>query len=442
MNKRTINVLVLFSFLAIQLIPWILHAQNNSTNNDAEILLELESAIDYSIFGRDKISSNWWGSRDIIEQKGLEISLDYTGEVWSNQKGGIQKKSDYLHNIDMVFNFDFEKMLNWNGATLNAYVLGNYGGIPSKSSGTLQGISNIAAYDTWKVYQLWLQQNLFDDKLSLLFGLFDLNSEFDARETSSIFINPSHGIGPDYAQSGLNGPSIFPTASLALRIKYQLSNDFYFSTAVFDGVSGNPDNPNGTHIKFSKEDGALFAGEFVYKANPENFGEGFAKVAIGGWYYTTEFEEIFQPVNLDNPLMKKGSYGLYVFAEKFIYAESLDPEQGLAGFIRAGFADDIVNPFDFYLGSGFTYTGPFPGREKDVIGIAFALAQTGDPFKQSAEQEGFSIEDYELAIELTYSFSLLQSISFQPDLQYIINPSTIKGVDNSLVFGTRMTMAF
>lgn len=49
---------------------------------------------------------------------------------------------------------------------------------------------------------------MFDDKLSLLFGLYDLNSEFDTQETSSIFINPSHDIGAEYAQSGKNLPSI------------------------------------------------------------------------------------------------------------------------------------------------------------------------------------------------------------------------------------------
>jgi porin len=54
-------------------------------------------------------------------------------------------------------------------------------------------------------------------------GLYDLNSEFDVIEAAALFLNPSHGIGPDFAQSGRNGPSIFPVTSLAIRGEYRLA---------------------------------------------------------------------------------------------------------------------------------------------------------------------------------------------------------------------------
>ena len=72
-----------------------------------------------------------------------------------------------------------------------------------------------------KLYEAWFEQTLFDDRLSFKAGLYDLNTEFDVVETAGLFINSSHGIGPDFSQSGVNGPSIFPTTSLGIRVKAQ-----------------------------------------------------------------------------------------------------------------------------------------------------------------------------------------------------------------------------
>jgi len=74
-------------------------------------------------------------------------------------------------------------------------------------------------------------------------------------ETAGLFINSSFGIGPDYAQSGQNGPSIYPFTSVALRLAYQQTDNYYLQAAVFDGVSGDPDDSKGTHIRCSGGDG-------------------------------------------------------------------------------------------------------------------------------------------------------------------------------------------
>lgn len=78
---------------------------------------------------------------------------------------------------------------------------------------------SIDADNTWKIYEAWFQQKLFGDNLSILTGLFDLNSEFDLIETAGLFLNSSQGIGSNFSQTGLNCPSIFPNTSLWLRTK-------------------------------------------------------------------------------------------------------------------------------------------------------------------------------------------------------------------------------
>lgn len=50
-------------------------------------------------------------------------------------------------------------------------------------------------------------------------GLYDLNSEFDALDDAGLFINSAFGVGTDIGLTGVNGPSIFPVTSLAVRAR-------------------------------------------------------------------------------------------------------------------------------------------------------------------------------------------------------------------------------
>ena len=79
-------------------------------------------------------------------------------------------------------------------------------------------------------------------------------------DAANLFVNPAHGIGTDFSQSGSNGPSIFPVTSLALRLQYRASASTSLRLAVLDGVPGDPDRPGHTAIKLGGGDRALLAG--------------------------------------------------------------------------------------------------------------------------------------------------------------------------------------
>ncbi|MFO7444727.1 MAG: carbohydrate porin [Ignavibacteriaceae bacterium] len=374
------------------------------------------------------------------ELPGIGMELNYKGEVFSNVSGGMELKSVYLDNIDLIFDFNLDEILGWNGAKINAHILGNHGSDPTEYTGAAQGISNIAAFETWKLYQFWIEQNFLNDNLSLLAGLFDLNSEFDTRETSGIFINPSHGIGAEYALTGQNGPSIFPATSLALRVRYNFSSSWDIKAAVFDGVPGDPERPNGTYVRFNDGDGLLLSSELTYKSASEELNPGYFKYSIGGWYYTSEFEKLTPDVQ-GNKLYQRGNYGAYISAEKYLVEESMSSGQGLAGFIRLGFADNNVNQVNGYFGAGLHYTGIIPGRDEDVIGLAIASVHNSNAYINLMAQEDSPVERFEHILELTYQFNLTGWLKIQPDIQYVINPVNCDCNDHSFIFGTRLELA-
>ena len=52
------------------------------------------------------------------------------------------------------------------------------------------------------------------------------------------------------------------------------------------------------------------------------------------------------------------------------------------------------------------------------------------------------VDEFELAIEVTYAAVVTSWLSVQPDLQYIINPGTDPSRDDALLLGVRTVISF
>ena len=371
---------------------------------------------------------------------GIDLEINFTNDLLYNISGGIKTGPAYIGLFYPNINIDFSKIFGWERTSMFISSIGNIGNNFNKKIGAEQGVDNIAAYNTWKIYEFWIEQMLFDDNLSLKFGLYDLNSEFDVRLSSLVFIEPSQAIGPDFSLSGKNGPSIFPTTSLSFVAKYQDDNGFYFQSAVLDGVPGDPNNPAGTHIIFKKNYGLLLAGETGYVNNIKDFGQGYEKIFFGAWYYTSRFEKFQSAGNSGIPSYQTGNYGFYISAEKFLWGRTLNSNEGLSAFFRIGISDKYVNPVDGYLGFGINYIGLIPGRAGDELGIAFASAHNSSKYIARKKSESVNINKYEIIIEMTYLYIMNDWFDIQPDLQYIINPVNCRNNDYAFIAALRLIL--
>lgn len=388
----------------------------------------------------ETLTGNWNGARDSLAKAGVTTDVIYKFDVMGNASGGIKQGVRELDNLDVLFNIDGEKLFNSHGTSALIYLLNNNGGRPDADLvGSAQGVDNIeTSVSTAKLYQAWVQQNLFDDNLSVLAGLYDLNSEFYVNDTSGLFIHSTYGIGTDMSQSGVNGPSIFPTTSAAVRLKIAPIKEFYAQAAVLDAVSGSQKYRHGTHIDFNKNDGELIVGELGYIPGGE---APSGKIAVGAWYYTEESDDLLTVDGSGNPV-RKNNQGAYIIAEHEIYANPGSKGQGLSAFGRLGFADKNINQFDYAWSAGLVYTGLIPNREDGKLGFGIAGAHNSNKYKEVASIAESPVDSSETALELTYSDNITKWFSVQPDVQYIINPSTNKSLDNALVIGSRFTIKF
>jgi porin len=385
----------------------------------------------------DGLTGNWGGLRDALALRGADVRVVYTGDTLAVVAGGLRRRTAYLDNTDMTLTLDAEKLVGWTGARFFVYGLGDHGRDPSAALvGDMAGVDNIEAPDTFKLYEAWYLQELFEGRFSILGGLYNLNGEFDVDESAQTFINSAFGIGTDYSQSGLNGPSIFPVTSLAVRIRVRPTDHWYVQTAVLDGAPGSLRDDGGTQIAWQGRDGVLVAAESgCVLGQEEGAAVAYGKYAFGGWAYSTRLPRIAP----DSSRERSGSHGLYALAEQQVYREATDAAQGLSLFARVGYADPTFNNIEWMLSEGGTYTGLVPGRDADLFGVAATTAWSGRDARDAGRAVGEPVLGAETVIEMTYCVQLTPWLTLQPDLQYIVNPGLSSTIGDALVVGVRFT---
>jgi porin len=376
------------------------------------------------------LTGDWGGARTNLYKSGVDIGLTHKSDVLANVSGGLKRGSAWLGHTELRADFDLEKLFGWNST--NAFVL-YHSDLGSKFNthyiGGVVGVDNIeVATNTAQFYHAWIQKNFFADKLSVLFGLYPIDSEFYATETSGLFLQPPYGMANELALTSVNGPPIFPLGALSTRVKVLSPNkSYYLQAAITDGVPGDPNNLHGTHIKLGKGDGSLSIIELGYAPkNADEVAESFNKTAIGYWRYSAKFDDI------DGLGGRSKSQGAYVLSEQTLWHETGSKTQDLAGFVRFGVASENVNVLDWSASLGLRYQGLFTGRDDDVAGIAATLNHAGSDFKNTGD-----FNRQETDIELTYRAQIKPWLAIQPTIQGIINPSLDPSIKDAWIVGTR-----
>lgn len=368
---------------------------------------------------------------------GPAISIDgtYLAEKWHGFAGDFNVDERYLDNLTVSVALDGAAWPGFEGWQFFATGLYNNGSeLADESNGTLQGISNIeTAPGVARLYEMWLQWHLGSADNSLRFGLYDLNSEFDHIEAASLFLNPSHGIGPDFSQSGENGPSIFPITSLALRAHWGMG-PWHMQTAVLDAKPGDAERPWRAGVSLSGREGLLIVTETGYDL------ESGARAGIGYWRYTSDFDDVSRLDADGNPHRRDDNTGGYFLVQSAPLFRR-GTEDGLSLFARTGFAQDHINTISRYYGAGAVYSAAASRWWPQQIGLAIAIAQLGAAARNSLLEAGEAPAHNEFNYELTCRYALSEQIAVQADAQYIANPGASALRDSALLVGIRIEVA-
>jgi|TARA_B110000238_G_C16142113_1_gene446918 porin len=357
--------------------------------------------------------------------EGIVFEGAYTLDLASNINGGLNQGVAYLGNIDLNLTFDSEKLGLWKGGRFYVYLLNNHGDSLSELMGDFQIANNIEADSNSRLYEFWYQHQFKNVKIIL--GQHNLNSIFLIANTKDFFINSSFGIQPDISS---NVPtSIFPLAGLGGIISINISPNICLINGFYDGDPGTElSNPNSLKWSLSKTDGVLFIHELSYNYKKDDI--SMANYKLGFWNHTQN--------KTYNSAIKKRSQGVYFIGNKKL--TNLENHQnGLSLFTQIGFSLNKFNPVKSYWGSGIIYKGFFENRKNDTGGIALAHTRFST-YYQSLFRPG--ILRSETAIEFSYEFIFLNSLSLKPNIQYIINPGSEINIPNALMALVRISYSW
>jgi porin len=164
-----------------------------------------------------------------------------------------------------------------------------------------------------------------------------------------------------------------------------------------------------------------------------------SKLAVGMWRFSPRFPQLVAVDAADEPLLAT-HWGAYFLAEQTVFRVP-ESNRDLAAFVRYGFTDGRTNTLDYSLSVGFSFRGPFAGREKDTFGIAATRAHAGPQGRaQLSDELGEPLSSAaETAVEMTYRAQLAPGVVLQPLVQRILNPGLY--LPNATVAGVRLQLA-
>ncbi len=401
------------------------------------------------------VAAAWQSVRRAAVTHGFDLTAVYDGEALANARGGVRTGGVYVGALRLGLTIDGSRLLGWEGMTVFASGLHSHGGAPSGFVGDAQGVSNLAAPTGAELYEAWIQQNLFDNRVSVLAGRYDLNTEFYRLQSAGLFLNSSFGAGPEFSQSGHGGPSMFPDPSVGVRLGVKPARGVVVRAAMLDGAPVY--RPGVGDRVFAPGDGLLFVGESAFLSRPARASRpqgqrlrigrnsGLppyeSKVAIGGWCYTARFDDTSERLPNRDPVSHLGSTGAYLLLDALLNGGAAQPRRPFHGFVQLGLGDFRVDRFGFYGGAGVTVSGFIPALASDELGLAVALARNGAHYLDDARRTGDPATRAEVAIEGTYLLQMGEHLALQPDLQYVVSPGTDPPLKNAIVFALRFELA-
>ncbi len=295
--------------------------------------------------------------------------------------GGVKRKFVYDGQFALSLDADLEKLVGWHGATAHASGFGIHGRGPSADllGGNLMDISNIEARPGARLDTLWLEQSLFDDRLTIRAGQILADGVFAASDTAAGLINGTFGWPTFTGANVTQGGPAYPLSAPGVRVRANPRPDLTVLAGLFAanpggaGCGGDPQICNKHGTTFSLSGGALWIAELQYAANAGKAATGLpGSYKLGAWRETGSF-----PDQLTGATDKHGDYGIYAIADQMVWRRPGTEDQGLSLFLRAGWAPEDRNFVSWYVDGGVGFKGPIASRPDDVVtlGVAYGIDQ-------------------------------------------------------------------
>jgi len=262
--------------------------------------------------------------------------------------------------------------------------------------------------------ELYMEQVLFQDKVSVAAGKLDLSCWFDGNIAAE-------SADTQFLSSALvNNLTIpFPAKGLGALADLQPCEWLYFGAGAATARASS--TKTGLSDGFNS---AFFITELGL--SPKIAG-------LKGNYRFIFHADHEKLKRLDGEGEKKDTFG---------YGVSFDQEitGHITLFLRYGRADETVYDIGHFWSFGAQLFEPIPGRKLDCLGIGVARSIMGEDYRSANEEENASRA--ETMYEVYYSYNLNELVALTPSLQVVTNPNADKTAKTAIVLGLRFLLSF
>jgi porin len=390
-------------------------------------------AQDDTWFARDVATGDWDGARQWLAEAGVTPQAKYTTNLLANPVGGARQGFAYAGNLDASLDFDLERLLGLKGSSF--FIAASWASgrdLSERKIDNLFTVSQIFHGQSVRLAQMYVEQHLPEERLSLAIGRLSTEEDF---ATSELFANyVSAGVNGNPFSLPLNAPSFSsdPIASWGLRGIVQPTEQLRLAAGVYNA---NPkvgdDDQNGVDFELDPQDGVLVIAEAGYRHNQEDGDTGLpGEVKIGGYYDTSKFESFSDPGE-----ERKGNYGLYALLEQMAYREGgAGSEQGLTPWVALTFVPiNEVNTLPLFAAGGLVYRGLLGGRDDDTTNLGVYYGRFSDDLPD---------QSFETVLEVNHRFRLAPWLYVTPDLQYVFRPNGGDDEPDAAVVGGEIGIDF
>lgn len=391
-------------------------------------------------YAKETLTGDWGGMRSASASKGFEWEGALKIDSLRN-RGALRNGTRSVSHLDIKLLMDFEKAFGWEGGNGMINIIRDSGhGLNAEHVKSLMGVTNLEVPfpTTTRLFHAWVQQSLLDDQLSILAGIYPVDSEFQTLDSAGVFLKPEYGPTAEFSLT--RGPSIFNNAAFGVRTRLSSSDkSFYAQWALMDGIPNDPNHPKRTRIRFDDNDGAFNMAEIGWLPEAGNDAyKGHAKLAFGLWGYTVRENDQLDVAN-NISARKQRQHGAYLLGERTVLRMGEDRFISLFG--RYSNADGDSTPIQNTTSAGIHIKGPFASRHDDILGLAWSRAGVSSKWRAAQAVGGTATNNAETAIELTYRFVMTPWFAIQPSYQHITNPGAVAAVSDSRILGMRIEFA-
>jgi porin len=405
---------------------------------------------------------DWGGARSYLDDRGIDLQLDYTTETAANVSGGRRQGIDYAHQIGLQADIDWEKLAGLRGFSTHTIVVNRAG---RNTSTDYIGDNVIQAQEIYgagfsklaKLVYFYGEEKLWDGRGDVAAGRLAVGADFAASPLYCNFMTLTI-CGHPRGLTSNQGFTDWPTASWGGRIRVQPTSDTYLMAGLYESTPFPPGGPSGWDWSTSRATGEVFPAEIAWEpvSGPDRL-QGHYKLGIA--YDNSSFTDNFYDA-AGRPFLTSGAparrdqgrVSVWATADRMVMRNGPNPNDGLILLGAYAHNSPDVSLFEHFAWVGLLDRGFWRSRPQDQLGLAATYYRVSRGVTRREEMQGsfgvpftggiFGVQSDAFVLEANYDIPVYRGIDVQPELEYFIHPGGQAAVPNAFVLGLKTHVLF